>query len=104
MTRHRCCSKPTLKLLQRLAAKPRQWCLGYELSTETGLKPGTLYPILLRLSDRGWLESRWQETAERGRPPRHQYRLTAAGLQYARSEFTAADADLALPAASRQKA
>ena len=56
-----------------------------ELSQTTGLKSGTLYPILMRLCDRGLLESQWQAAVQAGRPPRHVYRLTAAGTAFARS-------------------
>lgn len=55
------------------------WRHGYDLSRETGLKSGTLYPLLMRLADRGWLETRWEDSPEPGRPPRHLYRLTAEG-------------------------
>ena len=41
------------------------------------LKEGTLYPVLYRLEDAGWVETRW-ETLERG-VPRKYYRLTTAG-------------------------
>ena len=54
-----------------------------DLSRETVLKSGTLYPILMRLTENSWLETRWEE-AEPGRPPRHMYRLTTSGLQQAR--------------------
>jgi DNA-binding PadR family transcriptional regulator len=66
-------------VLRALAADPSRWRYGYELGAEVDLRSGSLYPILMRLSDRGLLESAWQET-ERGRPPRHVYRLTAAGV------------------------
>ena len=33
--------------------------------------------------DRGLLESRWESDPPAGRPPRHLYRLTAAGLRMA---------------------
>jgi DNA-binding PadR family transcriptional regulator len=36
-----------------LEQRPRAWQYGYELSQITELKSGTLYPILMRLSDRG---------------------------------------------------
>ena len=52
----------------------------------TGLKSGTLYPILMRLKERGWLETRW-EVVENGKPPRHMYRLTPDGLELAREEI-----------------
>jgi predicted ArsR family transcriptional regulator len=55
------------------------WRHGYDLSRETGLKSGTLYPLLIRLTERGWLETRWEDSPEPGRPPRHLYRLTAEG-------------------------
>jgi DNA-binding PadR family transcriptional regulator len=65
--------------------RPRTWQYGYELSKDTGLTSGTLYPLLMRLSDQGFLESRWQETERPGKPPRHGYRLTSKGLTIART-------------------
>ncbi len=76
-------SRQTLAVLVRLLAEPSSWRYGYDLSGETGLKSGTLYPILMRLTENRWLETRWEET-EPGRPPRHLYRLTTSGLQQAR--------------------
>lgn len=38
-----------------------------------------MYPILMRLADRGQLETKWERDPPAGRPPRHLYRLTAAG-------------------------
>lgn len=64
--------------------RPRAWHYGYDLSRVTELKSGTLYPILIRLSDRGLLESKWQPPVQEGRPPRHMYRLTSAGVVFAR--------------------
>jgi PadR family transcriptional regulator PadR len=83
MTRHRPHSPQTVRVLRALATDPAAWRHGYDLATELGLKSGSLYPILIRLSDRGLLDSRW-EPAEAGRPPRHVYRLTADGLAQAR--------------------
>jgi DNA-binding PadR family transcriptional regulator len=78
------CSPQTLALLAALMDRPRAWQHGYDLSKETGLKSGTLYPILTRLSDKGFLDSRWEDAEQPGRPPRHAYRLTASGLALAR--------------------
>jgi len=64
--------------------RPGAWHYGYEISQATGLQSGTLYPILMRLSDRGLLEARWQPAPTAGRPPRHVYRLTAQGSAFAR--------------------
>jgi PadR family transcriptional regulator PadR len=80
MTRPVNASRQTRKLLSALAAKPRAWRHGYELSKETGLTSGTLYPSLMRLCDQGFLESKWGESEGIGRPPRHLYRLTSQGL------------------------
>ena len=83
MTRQRNDSRQTLGLLSVLIDQPRQWRHGYDLSKETQLKSGTLYPILMRLSDRGLLDSKWEPTAHAGRPPRHMHRLSAKGVTYA---------------------
>ncbi len=90
MIRSRKCSVQTLSLLDALLERPRSWRHGYELSKEARLKSGTLYPILIRLSDRGLLDSRWQPPEQLGRPPRHMYRLTASGIAYARELRAAA--------------
>jgi DNA-binding PadR family transcriptional regulator len=84
-----------LLLLKDLSRRPRAWQYGYELSQNTGLRSGTLYPILMRLSDRAMLESKWEPAEEPGRPPRHVYRLTAAGALFARSALAdATEGDL----------
>ena len=57
------------------------WRYGYDLSRETGIASGTLYPILIRLSGRGLLEARWDEL-DNGRR-RRSYRLTGEGSAYA---------------------
>jgi PadR family transcriptional regulator, regulatory protein PadR len=67
-----------------MARQAGLWQHGYELSKQTGLKSGTLYPLLIRLSDQGLLESQWQEPERSGKPPRHAYKLTASGLALAR--------------------
>lgn len=72
-----------MAVLRALATDPAVWRYGYELGLETGLKAGSLYPILIRLADRGLLEARWEPSPPPGRPARHLYRLTAAGLELA---------------------
>ena len=72
-------SRQTLALLHALGARPGAWRYGYELGKETGLRSGSLYPILMRLAGRGLLETSWEDAPARGRPPRHLYRLTGAG-------------------------
>jgi PadR family transcriptional regulator PadR len=76
-------SPQTLLVLDAFLMEMMAWRYGYELSRGTGLKSGTLYPILMRMEERGLLETEW-EAAEPGRPPRHMYRLTPEGMQFAR--------------------
>jgi PadR family transcriptional regulator, regulatory protein PadR len=63
-------SAQTVSVLQAFASQPAVWRYGYELGLEVGLKTGSLYPILMRLSDRGLLESSWERDPQAGRPPR----------------------------------
>lgn len=46
---------------------------------------GTIHPILARLEQAGWLESRWEEIdpSEKGRPRRRYYRFTSDGAALA---------------------
>ncbi len=79
-------SPETLRVLERFMERPSDWRYGYELSRETELKSGTLYPILMRLEKYALLEARWVAT-EDGVPPRHTYRLTPSGLELARAKL-----------------
>ena len=89
-------SRQTRALLAALLDRSQTWRHGYDLSRETGLKSGTLYPLLMRLSEQGLLESRWQDAERPGLPPRHVYRLTARGLALAcEQEMEAAVSDRA---------
>jgi len=85
MTRRRNISKQTRLILKTLAADPAKWWYGYELCKQTLLKSGTLYPILMRLSDQKFLISEWRDPERPGKPPRHVYRLTTTGLALASS-------------------
>jgi DNA-binding PadR family transcriptional regulator len=69
---------------------PQAWRHGYALMKQTGLQSGTLYPVLLRLSDQGLLEAEWREADKPGKPPRHVYRLTPAGFAFARGQIAPA--------------
>ena len=74
-------SAQTRLVLDVLAAGSTSWRFGYDLSRDTGLASGTIYPLLGRLDAHGYLESRWEQTVP-GRPPRHLYRLSAEGTRY----------------------
>ena len=83
MARARRPSPQTVAVLAVLAADPARWRYGYELGQQVGLKAGSLYPILMRLSERGLLESSWESDPPLGLPPRHLYRLTGVGVRLA---------------------
>lgn len=64
---------------------------GLELMHATGQPSGTLYPILTRLQQAGWVEAEWEsaDASEMGRPPRRYYRLTPDGVAAAGSALAA---------------
>ena len=83
MSRSRRPSVQTVLVLRALARDASPWRYGYELGVEIGLRSGSLYPILMRLAGRGLLETSWEADPPEGRPRRHLYRLTAAGIAFA---------------------
>ncbi|MFZ0382558.1 MAG: PadR family transcriptional regulator [Solirubrobacteraceae bacterium] len=96
-------SAQTLSLLSALEHDPGVWRHGYELAKETGLRSGTLYPVLIRLADRGLVEACWEDEQPAGRPRRHLYRLTSDGVAAARAALTDERSRLR-PAAPRRPA
>jgi PadR family transcriptional regulator len=79
VTRTRRPSAQTTAVVLALAEQPTAWRYGYQLCQQLGIKPGSMYPILMRLADRGLLETSWDTDVPAGRPPRHLYRLTGSG-------------------------
>jgi DNA-binding PadR family transcriptional regulator len=105
MPRRTAFSAQTVALLVALAARPQDWRHGYDLARETGLKSGTLYPILVRLADRGLVEACWEDGQPAGRPRRHLYRLSPDGLSAAaEAAREAASAARRAPAPRRETA
>jgi DNA-binding PadR family transcriptional regulator len=83
-------SAQTLSVLAALCAEPAGWRHGYGIAKDTGLKSGSLYPILIRLAERGLVEACWEEEQPAGRPRRHLYRLTPGGLAQAQAALAEA--------------
>lgn len=53
----------------------------YQRSNEAlEIKDGTLYPILYRLEDHGFIESYWETVDGRGKPRKY-YKITESGIQ-----------------------
>ena len=95
-------SRQTLAILEALLARPSQWHHGYAISRRTCISSGTLYPVLMRLDRLGWLETKWEDSDVSGRPPRHLYRLTGDGREWAREELhVARQREFWKPAASQ---
>lgn len=90
-----------VKVAQALCAEPNERYWGYPLTKTTGLRSGTLYPILNNLLDEGWLSDGWEEidpsTAKR--PPRRYYEITDTGLRELGAVLARADSE-----ASRRRA
>ena len=76
---------PVAAVLAALLAEPDAERYGLDLIGQTGLPSGTLYPLLTRLQQAGWVEASWEQIdpAAAGRPARRYYRLTPTGVQAA---------------------
>ncbi len=72
----------TASVVQALALGYRH---GFDIAVATGLRGGTVYPILRRLQDAGMATSQWEEvelSRESGRPPRKYYRLSGGATEF----------------------
>jgi PadR family transcriptional regulator PadR len=92
-------SKPRMTLatqlvLKALLERPADEQYGLEISALAGLPGGTIYPILARFEQLGWLESRWEDVDphQEARPRRRYYRLSRDGAERAREALAEADA------------
>ncbi|MFA7763506.1 PadR family transcriptional regulator [Streptomyces sp. NPDC048723] len=80
---------------------------GVDLSRRTGLPNGTLFPILERLRQAGWVERYWEQDAiaeAEGRPRRRFYRISPKGAVFAPqalAEASAAARTTSLPGLAR---
>ena len=99
MRRRRRSSPKALAVLAALLdAAPPAWRHGYDLMSSADVASGTLYPLLMRFSERGLLESEWRASEITGRPARHCYRLTGAGRIYATEQLRQAHMSATLEA------
>lgn len=74
-------------VLRALLDDPERVRYGLELSDLVHLPSGTIYPILARLEQAGWVESTWEDPdvhESAGRPRRRLYRVTSDGAEQAR--------------------
>lgn len=84
------------QVLAVLLDDPQVERYGLEIMRATGQPSGTLYPILNRLQEVGWVSAGWEDIdpSVEGRPARRYYRLTAEGVAVARTELAALQAKL----------
>ena len=94
MTRARKFSPQAVAIVLALADGKASWSHGYDLCRRLDLKAGTVYPILIRLAERGQVETAWETDPPAGRPPRHLYRLSDAGAELAADLRRAAVAEV----------
>src|SRR5262245_8542245 len=76
-------SDQTIRVLSALMICPTSELSGAEIAKQAKLASGTLYPILQRLEEVGWLSSRWEagDPKELGRPRRRFYTVTGEGVK-----------------------
>ncbi|HEX7244767.1 MAG TPA: helix-turn-helix transcriptional regulator [Solirubrobacterales bacterium] len=78
MRKQRRISDEAAVVLALFLSTPEKSRYGREIVIETGIKSGSLYPILQRFEDRDLLESSWEELEQAvadKRRPRRLYRL-----------------------------
>ncbi|MGV9374506.1 PadR family transcriptional regulator [Nonomuraea sp. NPDC003707] len=92
---------PTQAVLRALLRDPGHDRYGLEVCELAELPSGTVYPILARLEQIGWVESRWEDPethVAEGRPRRRYYRITPGGAEQAREAVRWAYRSRRLPA------
>ena len=83
-----------------LQALDRGCRYGFDIAEATGLRGGTVYPILRRLEEAGIVRSQWERvqiSREAGRPPRKYYTVESVAEEL----IAAARARYPLPATAR---
>ena len=89
-----------LKIFLEDPAEPRY---GFELMRLTGMASGSLYPMLARLEEAGWL-TRGKENIDphaEGRPPRLHYTITGAAERAGRLKLAELSDQYRPPATNR---
>ncbi len=93
------------KVLKIFLEDPGQPRYGFEIMRLTGLASGSLYPMLARLEEAGWL-TRGKEKIDphtEGRPPRLHYTISGAAVTAARLQLAALSDQYRPPAPTRTR-
>jgi PadR family transcriptional regulator, regulatory protein PadR len=89
-------TQQTEQILVQLAPDPSAELSGADIERATGIKKGTVYPALARMTGFGWLAWRWEEVDPKvvGRPRKRLYRITGKGeIAFREIDGQAADRD-----------
>jgi PadR family transcriptional regulator, regulatory protein PadR len=91
------------RVLKVFLQDPSHSHYGFELMRLTGLASGSLYPMLARLEEAGWLTRGKEDIDPRveGRPPRLHYTITGAAVNAAHLQLAALSDQYRPPAPAR---
>ena len=89
-------TQPTVAVL-RVLLESDEPVWGLRLAKLTGRAPGSIYPILARLEDSGWIVGEWEDDDDRPGPRRRTYALTADGADRAAATLATWDARAVSP-------
>jgi PadR family transcriptional regulator, regulatory protein PadR len=94
------------KVLKIFLEDPAQPRYGFEVMRLTGLASGSLYPMLARLEQAGWLTKGKENIDPRaeGRPPRLHYTITGTAVTAARLQLAALSDQYRPPASAPGRA
>ena len=86
-----------LKVLRAMLEAPAKPMAGVDLYRSTGVGFSTIYPMLIRFEQAGWLTAEWEniDPSQVGRPAKRLYRLTGLGQREARARL--AELSLGVP-------
>ncbi|MFG1944155.1 PadR family transcriptional regulator [Nonomuraea sp. NPDC048826] len=68
-----------LDLLLEADSEDPHW--GYRICDQAELGPGTVYPILERLEEVGWITGEWEQMTPANRPRRRVYTISDTGCR-----------------------
>lgn len=74
-------TKPTLAIASYLISLDGKSTYGMEIGRHTGLGTASVYSVLDRFEDYGWLNSHWESDSDRKGARRRLYSLTKQGDQ-----------------------
>jgi DNA-binding PadR family transcriptional regulator len=74
-------TKPTLAVASYLISLDGKSTYGMEIGRHTGLGTASVYSVLDRFEDYGWLDSSWESDSDRKGARRRLYTLTKQGDQ-----------------------